>query len=195
MPAKPSKLEFHPLTADRWQDFETLFGERGACGGCWCMWPRLRSSQFQKQKGEPNKRAMKAIVNAGETPGILAYLDGLPVAWCSLAPRTSYPRLETSRVLKPVDEQPAGALWSITCFFIAKEHRRKGFSVKLLKAAIDFVRRRGGRIVEGYPVEPKKDQPDAFVWTGLASAFVKAGFKEAARRSDSRPIMRYQVKR
>ena len=192
MPAKSSKLEFHPLTTDRWQDFETLFGERGACGGCWCMWPRLRSSQFQKQKGEPNKRAMKAIVNAGETPGILAYLDGLPVAWCSLAPRTSFPRLETSRVLKPVDDKP---VWSITCFFIAKEQRRKGVSVKLLKAAIDFVRQHGGRIVEGYPVEPKKDQPDAFVWTGLASAFVKAGFKEAARRSESRPIMRYQVKR
>src|SRR5262245_12575909 len=132
MPAKSSKLEFHPLTPDRWQDFETLFGERGACGGCWCMWPRLRSSQFQKQKGEPNKRAMKAIVNAGETPGILAYLDGLPVAWCSLAPRTSFPRLETSRVLKPVDDKP---VWSITCFFIAKEHRRQGLSVRLLKAA------------------------------------------------------------
>jgi len=33
MPAKNSKLEFHPLTPERWRDFEALFGERGACGG------------------------------------------------------------------------------------------------------------------------------------------------------------------
>ena len=31
-------FEFHPLTKDRWIDFEALFGARGAYGGCWCMW-------------------------------------------------------------------------------------------------------------------------------------------------------------
>jgi hypothetical protein len=66
--------------------------------------------------------------------------------------------------------------------------------VKLLKAAIDFVRERGGRVVEGYPVDSKKKQADAFVWSGLASAFLKAGFKEVERRSETRPIMRYEIK-
>jgi len=193
MPAEDPKLEFHPLTPDRWRDFETLFGERGACGGCWCMAWRLRGSQFDQQKGEPNKRAMQEIVAAGQTPGILAYRDGRAVGWCSVAPRESFPRLETSRTLKPVDSQPEGAVWSVTCFFIAKGHRRQGLTVQLLKAAIEFVRRRGGRIVEGYPVEPKKDQPDVFVWTGLASAFLQAGFKEAVRRSETRPVMRYEL--
>jgi GNAT superfamily N-acetyltransferase len=191
MRAKLSKPDFHPLTPARWGDFETLFGERGACGGCWCMWWRIPRSQYNNQKGEKNRRAMNALVKAGEVPGILAYLDGKPVAWCSVAPRESFSGLERSRILKPVDEQP---VWSIVCFFIAKEHRRKGLSVKLLKAAIEYVRQRGGRIVEGYPVESKKDQPDAFVWTGLASAFAKAGFKEVERRSGSRPIMRYAIK-
>ena len=190
MPAKLPKPEFHPLTPDRWQDFETLFGERGACGGCWCMAWRLTSKQFDEQKGAPNKKAMKAIVARGDQPGVLAYVDGKAVGWCSVAPREVFVRLESSRVLKPIDEQP---VWSISCFFIAKEHRRQGLSVKLLKAAIDLVRRQGGKIVEGYPNEPKKDQPDVFMWTGLAASFVKAGFKEAARRG-SRPIFRHELK-
>ncbi len=190
MPTKNSKLEFHPLTPERWRDFETLFGERGACGGCWCMWRRLARSQFNRQKGGKNKRAMKRLVDAGEVPGIIAYQNNQPIAWCSVAPRESFSGLERSRVLKPVDGQP---VWSIVCFFVAREHRRAGVSVKLLKAAVDFVREQGGRIVEGYPVEPKKRQADAFVWTGLASAFVKAGFKEVERRSETRPMMRYQI--
>jgi len=191
MRAKNSKLEFHPLTPRRWADFETLFGERGACGGCWCMWWRIPRSQYEKQKGAKNRQAMKELVDGGDAPGIIAYQDGQPVAWCSVAPRESFSRLERSRILKPVDGK---AVWSVVCFFVAKEHRRNGLSVKLLKAAIDFVRARRGRIVEGYPVEPDKKQADAFVWSGLASAFVKAGFKEVERRSETRPIMRYEIK-
>ncbi len=191
MPAKTAKMEFHPLTPERWQDFETLFGERGACGGCWCMAWRLTGKQFDEQKGAPNKKAMKAIVARGDQPGVLAYVGGQAVGWCSVAPRETFIRLESSRVLKPIDDK---SVWSISCFFIAKEHRRKGLSVKLLKAAIEFVRRQGGKIIEGYPNEPKKDQPDVFMWTGLAASFIKAGFKEADRRG-SRPIFRYELKR
>ena len=183
------KLAYHPLTPDRWGDFESLMGKRGACGGCWCMWWRVARSQFNKQKGEANRRAMKTIVDACEVPGILAYEGSEPIAWCSVAPRPAFPGLERSRILKPVDEEP---VWSIACFFVAKKHRRKGVSVKLLEAAVAFAHERGGRIIEGYPVEPLKDQPDAFVWTGLAAAFRKAGFREVARRSESRPIMRYE---
>jgi GNAT superfamily N-acetyltransferase len=192
MPAKNSKIEFHPLTPERWRDFETLFGDRGACGGCWCMWWRITRAEYEKRKGARNKQAMKNLVDDDDAPGIIAYQNGQPIGWCSVAPRETFPRLGRSRSLKPVDEQP---VWSVVCFFIAKEHRRKGLSVKLLKAAIDFVRERKGRIVEGYPIDPKKKQADAFVWTGLASAFVKAGFKEVERRSETRPIMRYEIRR
>jgi GNAT superfamily N-acetyltransferase len=192
MASRSDQLEFQPLTPNRWGDLELLFGERGACGGCWCMYWRLTRAQYNLDKGEKNKRAMKAIVESGETPGILAYEKGEPVAWCSVAPRSSFPVLDRSRILKPVDDRP---VWSVACLFVDKKHRRQGLSVKLLKAAIDFVGKRGGRIIEGYPVEPKKDQPDAFVWTGLASAFIKAGFKEVERRSESRPIMRYEIRK
>jgi GNAT superfamily N-acetyltransferase len=186
-------LAFHPLTPDRWRDLETLFGERGACGGCWCMWWRLQRSQFNQQKGEGNKRAFKKIVAAGEVPGILAYGDGRPVGWCALAPRETYPVLKNSRILQPVDDQP---VWSITCFFVAKPFRRRGVSVALLRAAAEHAGKRGAKILEGYPVEPKQEKmADAFVWSGLASAFRQAGFAEVLRRSETRPIMRKEIKR
>jgi len=186
-----SNPEFHPLTLKRWGDFEQLFGVRGACGGCWCMWWRLKRSEFERQKGEGNRKAMKAIVDSGEIPGILAYIGKKSVGWCAVAPRESYPVLERSRILKSVDATP---VWSVSCFFIHKNFRNKGLSVRLLHAAIAHVKDHGGRVVEGYPVEPKKDRmPPAFAWTGLASGFKKAGFTEVARRSETRPIMRFDI--
>lgn len=189
---KPAGLEVRPLREEAWDEFEQLFGERGACGGCWCMWWRLSRSQFEKQKGEKNRQAMRAIVESGEVPGILAYVNGRPAGWCSVAPREHYPVLERSRVLKRVDEKP---VWSIVCLFVARPYRRTGLSVRLIEAAVEYVRSRGGRILEGYPVEPRKDEmPDAFAWTGIASAFLKAGFREVARRSDTRPVMRREIR-
>ncbi len=183
---------FNPLTSKRWPDFEKLFGKNGACGGCWCMWFRLTRAEFEKQKGAGNKRAMKRIVNSGEVPGILAYVRDEPVGWCSVAPRETFSLLQRSRILKPIDDQP---VWSIVCFFVAKPFRRKGVTVKLLEAAIDYVRKQSGKIVEGYAVEPKKDSvPDIFVYQGLAAAYRKAGFVEVLRRSPTRPIMRYFIR-
>ena len=184
-------LSFRPLTPERWPDLEKLFGERGACGGCWCMWWRLKRSQFEKQKGQPNKRALKRIVAAGQVPGLLGYAGAEPIAWCALAPREIYPVLECSRILRRVDERP---VWSVVCFFVARPFRRKGVTVELLRAAVRYATKRGARIVEGYPVEPRKGSiPGAFAWTGVASAFRQAGFVEVLRRSETRPIMRYSA--
>jgi len=186
-----SKVKFEPLTRENWDDFETLFGERGACGGCWCMWWRLKRFEFEKNKGKRNKEAMSNIVNSGEIPGILAYSDNKPIAWCSVAPREKYHSLERSRVLKRIDDKP---VWSVVCFFIDKRYRNKGVSVKLLLACIKYVKEKGGRVLEGYPVEPKKERiPEVFAWTGFANAFKAAGFIECARRSETRPVMRYYI--
>jgi GNAT superfamily N-acetyltransferase len=191
-PASISDLDSHPVTAKRWKDLEKLFGERGASGGCWCMWWRLSRSQFNKQKGVGNKKALKKIVASGEIPGILAYSNGEPIGWCSVAPRERFPVLERSRILKRIDEKP---VWSVVCFFVAKPFRRKEVTIELLKAAIEYAKKCGAKIVEGYPVEPKKTKmPDVFAYTGLASAFRQAGFVEVLRRSDTRPIMRYFVR-
>src|SRR5687768_12179837 len=124
------KLTFHPLTAERWPDLERLFGVRGACGGCWCMVWRLPRSTWEKQKGEGNRRAFEQVVKKGIPPGILAYSGDEPIGWCAVAPRSAYPVLDRSRVLKPVDETP---VWSVSCLFVAKEFRDKGASTQLLR--------------------------------------------------------------
>jgi len=184
-------LKFHSVTPKRWKDLENLFGERGACGGCWCMFWRLSRSQVVKQQGLENKKAMKRIVDSGEIPGILAYANGKPIGWCAVAPRETFQLLERSRIMGRVDEKP---VWSVVCFFVAKPFRRNGVTVKLLKAAVEYAKKHKAKIVEGYPIEPKKGKfPDVFANTGLASAFRQAGFKEVLRRSETRPIMRYYI--
>jgi GNAT superfamily N-acetyltransferase len=184
-------LVFFPLTPDRWGDFEALFGDRGACGGCWCMLWRRSRADFESGKGAGNKAAMKALVAGGNTPGVLAYLDGRPIGWCSVAPREDFPALSRSRVLKAVDDTP---VWAVTCLFVLRPYRGQGVSVELLKAAGRFVAERGGAVVEGYPVEPRTPgMPAAFAWTGLASAFLRAGFHEHRRGSPTRPVMRLVV--
>lgn len=183
-----SSLSFYPATADRFADIERLFGKNGASEGCWCMWWRLTRAQWTVRKGAGNRRALKVIVESNSSPGVLAYAEGEPVGWCAIAPREEYPGIARSRILEPVDELPA---WSITCFFVARSHRRRGISRGLLEAAVAHARRLGASVVEAYPIEPEKHSvPDASAYLGLASMFRRAGFREVARRSETRPIMR-----
>jgi GNAT superfamily N-acetyltransferase len=184
-------LSFHPLTQKLWRDFELLFGKHGACGGCWCMYWKLRGKAFTENTGNATRQMQKAVVDSKIVPGLLAYSEGYPVGWIAVEPRCAYPKLAHSRILKPVDDQE---VWSITCFFVEKKHRHKGITVELLKAAVEYVKGQGGKIVEGYPVDAQQSQADVFVYTGTASAFKQAGFKEVARNSPTRPIFRYLIK-
>ena len=192
MNASNLKIKFHPATPDRWADVEELFGERGACGGCWCMYWRFPRSQWSASKGLKNKNAFKKIVSSNRQPGVIAYNGTEPIGWCAIAPREEFTGLAKSRVLKPVDDAP---VWSITCLFVKKPFRRRGVSINLLRAAVDFAGQQGARIVEGYPATPTMEKtPDPFVYMGVPSAFSVAGFKEVARRSPTRPIMRFGIK-
>jgi GNAT superfamily N-acetyltransferase len=184
-------LAFHPATAERWRDVEKLFGPRGACAGCWCMWARLPGGEFRAGVGDPNKRALRRLVGSDEPPGILAYVDGEPAGWVGLGPRADFRRLEKSKILAPVDDRPA---WSVVCFFVARPFRRQGLSSRMLSEAVRHAGARGATVVEGYPTDTTKKSADAFVWTGLASAFERAGFREVARRSPTRPIMRRVIR-
>lgn len=183
-------LSFHPLTQKLWRDFEMLFGAHGACGGCWCMFWKLRGREYHDNTGDNARQMQKTIVDSKTVPGLLAYSEGYPVGWIAVEPRSQYPRLAHSRILKPLDEQE---VWSVTCFFVEKKHRRKGLTVELLKAAISHVKKNGGRIVEGYPVDAPGEKPAPFVFTGIAAAYLQAGFTEVARHSPSRPIFRYVI--
>ncbi|MCX6064674.1 MAG: GNAT family N-acetyltransferase [Chloroflexi bacterium] len=184
-------LTFFPLTPERFGDFERLFGPRGACGGCWCMFWKITGKDYHLLTGDGTYQMQKSIVEQGVVPGILAFDGETPVGWIAVEPRREFPRLARSRVLKPVD---AAEVWSVTCFFTAKSHRRKGVTVQLLQEAVRYVASKGGKIVEGYPVEPKGEKaPDPFVFTGLPGAFLKVGFVEVARFSPTRPIFRYII--
>lgn len=186
------RLRFAPLTAERWADFEDLFGSRGACGGCWCMWSRLPRKAYEAGKGESNRRAMRRIVESGPPPGILAYDRDRAVGWCAFAPRAEYARFATSRSLAPVDDLP---VWSVSCFFVRREYRRRGVTRALLEAAAAEARKRGAKILEGYPVEPKEWAVAAtsFAWTGFPSPYLAAGFREVLRRTPNRPILRREL--
>jgi GNAT superfamily N-acetyltransferase len=153
----------------------------------------MTQKEFDANKGDRNRHVMRAIVETGQVPGILAYDGATPVGWCSVAPREEFPRLARSRILKPVDDTP---VWSVVCLYVAKTHRGRRVATGLLKAAIDYVRDNGGNVVEGYAVEPKKDRmPDVFAYHGPVEAYRHAGFHEVARRSETRPIMRCVIGR
>jgi GNAT superfamily N-acetyltransferase len=156
------------------------------------MYWRVTRSEFSRNAGDPNRWAMKNIVEARRVPGILAYVSGEPAGWCSVAPREDFPSLERSRVLKRLDESP---VWSIVCFYIARPHRGRGLAVALIRAAIEYVRRQGGKMLEGYPTKPRGGRlPAVSAYMGVPSAFVQAGFREVARPSESRYIFRYRIR-
>jgi GNAT superfamily N-acetyltransferase len=156
------------------------------------MWWRLSPAMFKRDKGAPNRQSFQSLVHAAPTPpGLLAYIGPVPVGWCALAPREEYPRLERSRTLARLDDAP---VWAITCFFVTRAFRRRGVTTRLLTDATLYAAGRGARIVEAYPIDPgSPNVPAVFAWTGFVSAFRQAGFVEAARRSPSRPIMRYYI--
>ncbi len=137
--------------------------------------------------GEKNRRAMKALVDHGTVPGLVGYEDGVPVAWVSLGPREEYAKLRRSPVMKPVDDRP---VWSIVCFFVDGNARGKGLSERMLRAALDYARSRGARLVEGYPVDnDRRSHPDDMFF-GAKSMYDRAGFREVARRRPTRPVVR-----
>jgi GNAT superfamily N-acetyltransferase len=185
-------FEILPLTPAHWPRLVELFGPRGACAGCWCMFPRLTGAE-SKTQGKQNRDAFRRVVAAGDPPGLIAFDGGRPVGWVAVAPRAVYRRFERSRVLAPLDEKP---VWSVPCFFVTRAARGRGITVKLLRAACAWAAARGARIIEGYPVDTRGQRyPATFAFHGTVETFERAGFREVARRSDTRPIMRRAVRR
>jgi GNAT superfamily N-acetyltransferase len=176
-------FEAHPVTQERWADLVQLF-DRSIVRTCFCMFYRKSGDTGA---GSNNQSAMKALVDQGTVPGLIGYEDGVPVAWVSLGPREDYARLQRSPVMKPVDDRP---VWSIVCFFVDRRARGRGLSNRMLKAAVDYARSRGARLVEAYPVDkPVRSHPD-FMFFGAKSMYDRAGFKEVARRKPTRPVVR-----
>ena len=182
-----------PLSADRWPDFETLFGPQGACYGCWCTHFRIPTDQRKFMDGAAKKAFMHDRVDRGPPPGILGYLEDAPVAWVQVGPRAELPKWNSpktvSRPIEPEDAEDPG-IWAVSCFFMASRHRGKGLSHRILSEAIVFAGRNGARLLEACPIDRTKQSKSVGLYVGSSRIFEAAGFSEIARRKDGRPLMR-----
>ena len=97
---------------------------------------RAQGAEARQIKGFQRKRAMEKRIRGGVPLGLLGYLDGEPVAWCSIAPRPTYRRLGGPEV---AGEEPA-KVWSLACFFLRRDLRRQGVTAQLIEAAVAHAR-------------------------------------------------------
>jgi GNAT superfamily N-acetyltransferase len=189
------EIVVHPLSPDRWNDLEEVFGAKGCstARGCWCMYYR-ESGAIRVPAGEKpsecRKRKLKDLAGSGSAPGLIGYLEGRPVGWVSLGPRSEYPRLRRSPVMKPVDDMP---VWSIVCFVVAGPFRHQGVATGLLRGAIEYAREMGATMLEAYPVDRPEPGRDEWLWFGAKTMFDRAGFIEVARRRPGRPVVRLDL--
>ena len=168
-------VDIQPVTPERWTHLVDLFGKRGAASGCWCMWFRVTPKEWTRQGSAGNRSAMERIVADERVPGLLAYDEGVPVGWVSVAPRREF-----ERIVGPPEQAEDDPVWSIVCFFIRPGQRGEGVGRALLQAAIDHARRSGAKVLEAYPIE-RQGASNADAYTGPRSMFEKAGFREVGR--------------
>jgi GNAT superfamily N-acetyltransferase len=180
------RIIFKEVTSDNWSDFEALFECRGGPKACWCMVWRATPAEAKHKDGASRKAAMHHRVASGITVGLLGYLDQEPVAWCSVAPRSTYRRL--------VDDHNRDdeSIWSIACFFVIRRLRGQGITQRLIAAAVEFATSRGASVIEAYPVDT--DSP-SYRFMGFVPAFETAGFREVGRAGTRRHIFQLRVEK
>jgi GNAT superfamily N-acetyltransferase len=177
------RIVFRAVTADTWPDFERLFECRGGPKACWCMVWRATPEEAKQTNGTSRKVAIAKRIAAGTIVGLLGYLDGEPVAWCSVAPRSTYRRL--------VDNSSSDeGIWSIACFFVVRKLRGQGITQRIIAAAVDFAKSRGASIVEAYPVDPESP---SYRFMGFVPTFEAAGFCETGRAGSRRHIFQLRI--
>ncbi len=178
-------LAFQPVTAERLPDLARFSEAHGTFRYCSCMRWRLTSAEYQRSTKESRVAALDRLIREGTPVGVLAYLDGEPVGWCSVAPRETYAGLERYKALGRVDD---AAVWSVACFFIDRRVRGHGVTRGLLRAAVEYARSCGATVVEGYPVEPGER---LYTYMGSPATFASAGFHDVTPPGRSRRIVRY----
>jgi hypothetical protein len=179
-----------PVTSSDWFHIERLFGDNGACGGCWCMWWRVEKGGklWESCKGDTNRESLRNLLARGDLYAVMAFEGDVPVGWCSFGPRNSFPRLSRSRALS---RDYSDSTWSIVCFYIPAKWRRRGIASLLAKAATKRAFELGATEVEGFPVVPKDAGarvPAAFAWTGVPSIFERLRYRPLLRPGATRPI-------
>ena len=194
-------LTIVPANEASWDDIQTVFGMRGTAVICQCQRFKLRPKEsFKWSPVEERAMRLRAQTNAGHpnadtTSGLVAYLEGEPVAWCAVEPRTAYTGLlRVYRVpwVGRSEDKTDDSVWAVTCFFVRAGYRRRGFTYELARAATDFARQRGARALEAYPmiVQPGQEIIWDEVLVGTRSIFAAAGFTEVSHPTPRRVVMR-----
>jgi predicted GNAT family acetyltransferase len=196
-PAKPpaAKFTIHPLTPSRWADVEDLFGpQKGANSGCWCMWPRVTSTEFRDMDKDERKHAFRSCIAKGPAPGLLLYEKGLAIGWVAVSPRRDVVRFNKAKTSQLEPEIDSRKHYAITCFYVRTGHRKRGLMTDLAKAAIDYARAKKATAVDVCPIDTDKPLMWGEGFVGIEKVFRELGFKEVARRSPRRPLMRLLFK-
>ena len=181
------------LSERTWPDFVRLFTQGNGWDHCACVHfhrpcalPKSKRLPSRVKRGARNRKEKKELVKKGRAHGILVYADGEPVGWCQYGPKEELPRIDNSRKYRALQQYVAmkdgtKKLWRITCFVVDRRHRRKGVASAALRAALGSIRRRGGGLVEAYPINRWESRAFGNESThGTASMFEKAGFKAVA---------------
>ena len=193
-----NRLAVRPVGPERWPDLERFFGPNGAYSGCWCVYFRRRGREFEegcRDGGAGNRELLERLIAEGRVPGLLGYDGDEPVGWVSVAPRPEFPRVLRSPNLRPglaPDDDPEdSSVWSVVCFWIPRNRRRRGLAPALLEAAVEYAASRGARVLEAYPIDTGEERvASSAIYTGTLRMFERAGFSEVGRRADRRPIVR-----
>ena len=191
-------LRVEPVTPDRWDDLARLFGPNGAYSNCWCTFFRQTGREFGegcRDRGAGNRAMLRTLVRDAEVPGLLAYRGDEPVGWVSVAPRPQFGRYLRSPItrLDPASREN-GDTWSIVCLFVPRGNRRQGVARALVAGAVAWARERGAVTLEGYPYDTHGQRHDsASLYVGTVGLFTDAGFREVARRVESRPVMELRL--
>jgi GNAT superfamily N-acetyltransferase len=187
-----------PANRASWEDLQAIFGTRGPAALCQCQRFKLRPREaFRSFPVEERAARLRVQTECGHpesdtTSGLVAYLDGEPVGWCSVEPRTAYEGLiRTFRVpWEGRDEDTADdSVWAVTCLLTRAGFRKRGVSRALARAAVDFARDRGARAIEAYPMTTKNALLEE-LHPGTEATFAAAGFIEVTRPTKRRAVMR-----
>lgn len=183
-----ANMEFREVAPERWGDLEALFEGRGGPKYCWCMvWRPKPPGAASRMDNAAKKAALRGFVDGGTPVGLLAYQGGVPVAWCSVAPRDAYRRM--SRLPDP-DGADSARIWAIACFFAIRRLRGRGITRRLIAAAVSLAKSKGAAMVEAYPVDP--DAP-SYKFMGTVPTFQSMGFADAGMAGKRRHVMRLML--
>jgi GNAT superfamily N-acetyltransferase len=180
-----------PVSEARFDDVQTVFGTRGQAAHCQCQRYRMGWYDHQSDNVAGRRELLRDQVSEGH--GLLAYVDGEPVGWCSLAPRCDYTYLRQPVWKGRSEDKTDASVWAVTCFAIRAGFRKQGVSRALAAATVELARDRGARAVEAYPMKPApgKDVPWGEMHVGALSAFLAVGYRVVHVPSLRRATVRY----